>query len=173
MRFSCRFVHRLIIFFSFTCLIGASFVEATTVHKLSFDRLIAEADVIVRGRVEKVQIQQAPDRGSMSTVVTVSIARQFKGPKLSSVSIKQPGGTVGDIAQGVPGLPEFSSGEEVVLFLKRQRGGAFKIVGGKQGKFIAKTQPESNNWVIEDFAGRTEGLDSFLDRLTSMVKLGG
>ena len=172
MRFNRRFVHRLIIVFSFTCLAVASYVEASTVQKLSFDRLIAEADLIVLGRVEELKSQQARDRRSMTTVVTVSIERQFKGPKVSSVTIEQPGGSMGDIAQGVPGLPEFSSGEDVVLFLKRQRGGTFKVVGGKQGKFTAKTQPESNNWIVEDFARRTEGLDSFLDRLTSMVKGG-
>ena len=172
MSFSCRFVHRLIIFFSFICLAVLSFVEASTVQKLSFDRLIGEADFIVLGRVEELNSQQAGDRGSMITVVTVSIEKQFKGPRLSSVTIEQPGGSMGDIAQGVPGLPEFFSGEDVVLFLKRQRGGTFKIVGGKQGKFTAKTQPESNNWVVEDFARRTEALDSFLDRLTRMVKLG-
>src|SRR5919106_3062364 len=162
-----RFVHRLIIFF--ICLPPAGFVDASTVQKLSFDRLIGEADLIVRGRVEEVKSQQAPDRGSMTTIVTVSIEKQFKGPRLSSVTIEQPGGSMGDIAQGVPGLPEFSSGEDVVLFLKRQRGGTFKIVGGKQGKFTAKTQPESNNWVVEDFARRTEGLDSFLSRLKNMI----
>jgi hypothetical protein len=172
MRLTRRFVHRLIILLSFICLEGASSVEATTLQKLSFDRLIAEADLIVRGRVEEPKIQPAADRRPISTVVTVSVERQFKGPKLSSVTIEQPGGSMGDIAQGVPGLPKFSSGEDVVLFLKRQRGGTFKIVGGKQGKFIAKIQPESDNWIVEDFAGRTEGLDSFLDRLTSMVKPG-
>jgi hypothetical protein len=170
---SRRFLHRLSIFFSFICLAVTSFVEASTVQKLSFDRLIGEADFIVRGRVEEMKLQQAADRRSMTTVITVSVERQFKGPKLSSVTIEQPGGSMGDIVQGVPGLPEFSSGEDVILFLKRQRGGTFKIVGGKQGKFTAKTQPESNNWVVEDFSRRTEALDSFLDRLTSMVKLGG
>ena len=109
----------------------------------------------------------------MITIITVSIERQFKGPQVSSVTIEQPGGSLGDIAQGVPGLPEFSSGEEVIVFLKRQRGGAFNIVGGKQGKFTAKTQPGSREEVVEDFAHRTEALDSFLNRLTSMIKGGG
>jgi hypothetical protein len=166
-----RFSHPLIVL-SFVCLVTASIVEARTVQRLSFDRLISEADLIARGRVEKLENQQAADGRSVTTVVTVSVDRQFKGPKVSSVTIEQPGGSMGDIAQGVPGLPEFSSGEDVVLFLKRQRGGTFKVVGGKQGKFTAKTQPESNNWIVEDFARRTEGLDSFLDRLTSMAKGG-
>jgi hypothetical protein len=166
-----RFSHPLIVL-SFVCLVTASIVEARTVQRLSFDRLISEADLIARGRVEKLENQQAADGRSVTTVVTVSVDRQFKGPKVSSVTIEQPGGSMGDIAQGVPGLPEFSSGEDVVLFLKRQRGGTFKVVGGKQGKFTAKTQPESNNWIVEDFARRTENLDSFLDRLTRMVRGG-
>jgi hypothetical protein len=170
---SCRFVHRLIIFVSFICLVGATYVDATTVQKLSFDRLTREADVVVRGRVENMKNRQAAGGGWITTVVTVSVEKQFKGSQLSSINIEQPGGSMGDIVQSVPGLPKFSSGEDVVLFLKRQRGGAFKLVGGKQGKFTVKTQPESNNWVVEDFAGRTEGLDRFIDRLTSMVKPGG
>ncbi len=38
----------------------------------------------------------------------------------------------------------FPPGEDVIVFLKQQRNGAYSIVGGKQGKFSAKTQPGSN-----------------------------
>jgi hypothetical protein len=173
MSFSCRFVHRLIIFFSFICLVGASFVEATTVQKLSFDRLIREADVIVRGRIEKLKSQEAAGGGAITTVVTVSVEKQFKGAQVSSINIKQPGGSIGDIAQGVPGSPEFSSDEDVFLFLKRKGRGTFEIVGEKQGKFTVKNQAGGNRWIVEDFARRTEDLETFLDRLTRMLKLGG
>jgi hypothetical protein len=168
-----RLVAQLVIFVVFTCLGALEFVQATTLQKLSFDRLIEEADLIIKGRVEELKTRQVSDRRSMITIITVSIERQFKGPQVSSVTIEQPGGSLGDIAQGVPGLPEFSSGEEVIVFLKRQRGGAFNIVGGKQGKFTAKTQPGSREEVVEDFAHRTEALASFLNRLTSMIKGGG
>jgi hypothetical protein len=172
---SCRHrsVAQIIIFLISSCLAARGFVQATTLQKLSFDRLIGEADLIIKGRVEELKTRQVSDRRSMTTIVTVSIERQFKGPKVSSVTIEQPGGAVGDIAQGVPGLPEFSPGENVILFLKRQRGGAFNVVGGKQGKFTAKTQPGSREEVVEDLAHRTEALESFLDRLTSMIKGGG
>ncbi|HYT53920.1 MAG TPA: hypothetical protein VEQ38_04335 [Verrucomicrobiae bacterium] len=172
---SCRrrFVARIVIFLVSTCLEASGFVQATTLQELSFDRLIGEADLIIKGRVEELKTRQVSDRRSMTTIVTVSIERQFKGPKVSSVTIEQPGGSLGDVTLGVPGLPEFTYGEDVILFLKRPRGGAFNIVGGKQGKFTAKTQPGSREEVVEDFAHRTEALESFLDRLTSMVKGGG
>jgi hypothetical protein len=164
-----RFLPRI---FFVACLAAASVIEAGTVQKLSFERLIGEADVIVRGRVDELKTRQASDRRSIMTIVTVSVERQFKGPRISSLTIEQPGGSIGDIAQGVPGLPEFSSGEDVILFLKRHRRDVFRIVGGKQGKFSVKTLP-GNNEVVEDLAHRTEALDIFVDRLTKTIKRGG
>jgi len=161
------------IFLIFIGLAAASLVQSGMVQKLSLDRLIGEADLIVRGRVDEIKSRRASDRRIMTTVVTITIERHFKGPKVSSVTIEQPGGSLGDVTLGVPGLPEFTTGEDVILFLKRQRGGAFNIVGGNQGKFTAKTQPGSDNEVVEDFAHRTEALDSFLGRLTTMTQKGG
>ena len=163
-----RFAHRALI----VCLAlaAASSLPASTVERLSFDRLIGEADVIVKGRVEELKARQAPDRRSVTTVVTVSVGSQFKGAKVSSIRIEQPGGSLGEVVQGVPGLAEFSSGEEVIVFLKRRPSGVFSIVGGKQGKFSAKIQPGSNLEVAEDYAHRTEALDAFLDRLAKALK---
>lgn len=168
---SYRFVPQALILF--IALVAASFVQASTAEKLSFDRLIGEADLIVKGRVEELKTRQAPDRRSVTTVVTVAVANQFKGAKVSSITIEQPGGSMGEVAQGVPGLPEFSAGEDVIVFLKRQRSGAYSIVGGKQGKFTVKSQPGTTNEVVEDIAHRTETLDSFLDRLVKMTKREG
>jgi hypothetical protein len=47
-----RLVAQLVIFVVFTCLGALEFVQATTLQKLSFDRLIEEADLIIKGRVE-------------------------------------------------------------------------------------------------------------------------
>jgi hypothetical protein len=158
---------------SLICLILAvpGSVQGTTLQKLAIDRLIVEADLVVRGRVEELKTRQAPDRRSISTLVSVSVGRQFKGPKVSSVTVEQPGGAMGDVAQGVPGLAEFSKGEDVVLFLKRQRGGVFNTVNGKQGKFTIKTERETGKEIVEDFAHRAEALDGFLSRVKSMINV--
>lgn len=155
---------------SFIWLAAAALVQAGTVQKLSFEQLVSEADLIVRGRVEDLKNRQASDRRPITTVVTLGVESQFKGAKVSSVTIEQPGGSTGDVALGVPGSPEFSQGEDVILFLKRNRGGIAKIVGGKQGKFIVKTPQGGDKEIIEDFAHRTESLDTFLNRLTATVQ---
>lgn len=163
-------LRQLSIIVMFICLAVVSFAQASTVEKLSFDRLVNEADLIVRGKVEELKNRPAPDRSSVSTAIKVSVAQQFKGVKVSSVTIEQPGGSLGEVVQGVPGVAEFSSGEDVILFLKRRRQGVFDVVGGRQGKFTAKTQPGSSD-VVEDFAHRTEPLDSFLKRLKSKSEI--
>jgi hypothetical protein len=163
--------HLVLRIFFVVCLAVASLAEAGTVQELSFERLIAESDVIVRGRVEELKTRQASDQRSIMTIVKVSVERQFKGPIITSLRIEQPGGTIGDIVQGVPGLPEFSSDEKVIIFLKHHRRDAYRIVGGKQGKFTIKTLPNKNE-VVEDLAHRTEALDTFVDRLTNTIKRG-
>jgi len=102
---SCRrrFVARIVIFLVSTCLEASGFVQATTLQELSFDRLIGEADLIIKGRVEELKTRQVSDRRSMTTIVTVSIERQFKGPKVSSVTIEQPGGSWPRTGEGCQG----------------------------------------------------------------------
>jgi hypothetical protein len=143
---------------------GAFPAQASTEQKLSLAQLSAQADVIIRGQVETITTRQASDRRPISTMIQISVERQFKGLKVSTVTIEQPGGSQGDVTLGVPGSPEFSPGENVILFIGRSRG-AFKIVGGKQGKFTIKTAPESSKEVVEDFGHRTEDLDRFIARL--------
>lgn len=168
MRLSERFVPGM---FVFVCaLIAATSAHAGTVQELSFEGLVGAADLIVKGRVEELNTKQKRDQRSITTIITVSVEQQFKGAKFSLVTIEQPGGSVGDIALGVPGQPEFSLGENVFLFLKRQRSGRFSVVGGKQGKFTARTEPPSGNPIVENFARRTEALETFLERLTHLTK---
>ena len=157
----------LLIFFS-----AISFAQASTLQKLSFDRLVEEADVIIRGKVEELKNRPASDQSSVRTIIKISVTQQLKGQKVSSVTIEQPGGSLGEVVQGVPGLAEFSSGEDVFLFLKRSRLGTFTLVGGRQGKFTTKSQPGSSG-VVEDFARRTAALDRFLERLASRLNNSG
>ena len=159
---SSSFVHRLI---AVLILLGAAAfsVQASTEQKLSLAQLNAEAEVIVRGRVEEITTREASDRRPITTVIRISVERQFKGPKVSSVTIEKAGGSQGELTLGIPGSPEFSAGEDVILFVKQRRSrAAFNIVGGKQGKFTIKTEPGTGNEVVEDFAHRTEALDSFI-----------
>jgi hypothetical protein len=64
---------------AFVCCTALSFAHASTVQKLSFDRLVDEADLISRGTVDELKNRPASDRSSVSTVIKISVAQQLKG----------------------------------------------------------------------------------------------
>jgi hypothetical protein len=148
----------------------AAVALASTVQKLSFDRLVDASDLIVEGRVEEVKASRSPDGGFSTTRIAISVAEQFKGKKVSSVLIEQSGGTIGDVVQASPGTAEFSSDEQVILFLQRQTHETYTVVGGKQGKFIIGAKSGGDQRIVQDFAHRTETHDSFIDRLAKTLE---
>ena len=145
--------------------------EASTGQKLSLEQLAEQADAIVRGRVEETKTRQSSDGAFANTRIVVSVEEQFKGDKISSLTIRLPVGSIGDLVQGAPGTPEFAQGDTVIVFLQRERQqGTYRLVGGKQGKFTAKSEPGSDVKIIEDAARRVESYDRFLDRLSKALK---
>ena len=150
----------------------AALAVASTFQKLSFERLIDASEVIVEGRVAEVKPRRSPDGSFSTTRIAVSVAEQFKGKKVPSVVIEQPGGPTGDVVQGSPGMPEFSADERVIIFLQRHARETYSVVGGKQGKFTVGTESGGDRRIVEDFAHRTEAHDNFIDRLAKSLKRG-
>jgi hypothetical protein len=142
---------------------------ATTFQKLSLERLTWEADLIVRGRIQKLSTKEAPDRSDIATRVDVLVTEQWKGSKVTSLVLSHPGGSVGRITQAVPGVPHFSPGEEVILFLQKE-GSYFVTVGGMQGKFVIKTDPSTKKEFIEDLTGKSQPLNNFVADLRAILK---
>jgi len=143
---------------------------AETLQKLSLEELTREADVIIRGRIQKVGSQPTADRSNITTVVEVAVVDQWKGQKASSLFLNQPGGSAGGITQAVPGLPRFFPSEEVILFLKRIESDRFATVGGKQGKFVVKTDPQSKKEFVADLTGKSQAASDFLIHLRATLK---
>jgi hypothetical protein len=145
--------------------------SASTAQKLSLEELVKQADVIVRGRVAEATTNPSSDRGFWMTRVVISVDEQFKGRKVSSVTVTVAGGAMGSVAQGSPGTPEFSFGEDVVVFLRWLKNqNAYGVVGGKQGKFTAWSKPGSDQKIVEDAARRTESYENFAARLAQALR---
>jgi len=142
---------------------------ATATQKLSLEQLAREADLIAMGRIQGVTSQESADRSTITTVVTFSVEEQWKGPKASTITVKQPGGSVGGLTQRVMGEPQFSVGEEVILFLKKGRDGPYVTVGGVRGKFLIKKDLQSSKRVIEDLTGKSDFEESFTGRLREIL----
>jgi len=107
---------------------------ATTVLRADVPSLTLHSDDIVRGRVLTLQSHWTGDKLRIVTDVTVQVEETLKGRPAKTVTIRQPGGIVGDVGQKVSGLAAFKPGEEVVVFLER-RGPVHVVTGLAQGKF--------------------------------------
>lgn len=111
---------------------------ATVVVPLSLKELSLQADLIIIGRCEEIKSAWDTGRQKIFTYVTVfaeQCLKVDKGKCPPRVTIREPGGTVDDIAMRVGGVPDFEKNESVLVFLKRIPDSFYEVAGLSQGKF--------------------------------------
>ncbi len=125
--------------------------KATQVLEMSLEAMVNKAHSIVMGTVISVRPGYVPEaRGRIQTTVSIQTTENIKSPttqlKQTNLQFVVPGGTVGRFGQKVAGTPEFTRGEQVLLFLEKQpKSGRLIIVGFSQGLYrilpTTKTMP--------------------------------
>jgi hypothetical protein len=90
---------------------------ATTILPADFASMVTAAPLIVHGRVVDVRTQTTAGRRTIESFVTVDVIDRFKGPAVDRVVFRVPNGQLGRYRRITVGAPEFSAGDEVVLFL--------------------------------------------------------
>jgi phage baseplate assembly protein gpV len=104
------------------------------VRPMSLSELCEGSGRVVAGTVKSVDATWDAGRTRIETTVQVDVTETFKGSQASTVSVKVPGGRVGDVVQHVGDAPIFATGEKVVCFL-RNDGAASEVYGWFRGKF--------------------------------------
>ncbi len=119
---------------SVLCVLVLSVAHAggTTLLPADFRLVVAEATVIVRGRVTDVRAVRSV-RGDVESVATIAVEAVLKGDAGSFVSMRVPGGTIGRFRTHMPGAPTVAVGDAAVYLLKRAPGGALWPVGLSSG----------------------------------------
>jgi matrixin len=92
------------------------------------------SDAVVVGRVRAVRGVLA-DATRLQTHVTLSVERAIKGAAASELTVVEPGGQVGNQARWVHGVPAFTVGERVLLFLRRNARNELETTFLAMGKF--------------------------------------
>ena len=105
------------------------------IEKFSKEELVNKANSIVIGTITHIESQWNPEKTRIYTYVIVAVESNIKGINDHSITIKIPGGKVGEIFEEVSDVPEFHLGEKTLLFLQS---GDCPIVGGYQGKFTIR-----------------------------------
>lgn len=110
---------------------------ATTVVGKSFRSLATEAEEIFAATVTDVESYQK-DGGRIWTAVRFGDLTWIAGGERPQVELHFAGGRIGERAEVVGGMPRFSEGQRVLLFV-RDAGTASPIVGFHQGCFALET----------------------------------
>ena len=120
---------------------------ATTFVPLTDAELVRHADLILTGVVQQLETA-ALDDGRIETRVTLAVGRALKGRVAGgTIVLAEPGGQVGDRQVWTFGVPEFETGESVLVFVRRRRDGSFEtdnLALGKyhlDGRVAARTVP--------------------------------
>jgi hypothetical protein len=127
----------------FLTFVFAHSAYATTVRRLSFDDLVAKAEVIVAGQVTESRSYWTSDKKLILTTYTVQVGESIKGKVPATLTVTAVGGKVGNTILRVSGMPEFQRGENAVLFLEHS-GNYLTLVGLNQGKFSTSNGEVSN-----------------------------
>lgn len=154
----------------------------TTVLRLELPALVERADTIVQGRVERLDAQWDDTRKIIFTNIQIRVDESLKGTPRPIVLIRQLGGKLGSLNMSVSGMPAFRSGENVIVFLKRNPEPTYHLVGLSQGKYEITDDFATSNATGIDLVDRKNGkfspsglvkrepLDSFKSRIRSFVK---
>jgi Dual-action HEIGH metallo-peptidase len=95
---------------------------------------IERSSAIVVGRVLGRHVERSPQFG-IETVTEVALEEAIKGSVDSVIRIHEPGGVSGDEGRVIPGVPEFTDGDRVLLFLYQREGGQYCVSDFQLGSF--------------------------------------
>ncbi|MBN2290361.1 MAG: hypothetical protein JXQ83_13585 [Candidatus Glassbacteria bacterium] len=124
--------------------------RAAVLRYLSLDDQCDQAEVIVVATAGERSSFWSENGGRIYTDTPFQVEQAVKGGVSGTVTVRQLGGQVGDVAQAVAGTPEFAAGERYVLFLEARPDGKFRVVGFSQGCYP----------VVEDAGGKARVMPS-------------
>jgi hypothetical protein len=100
-----------------------------------------ESELIVRGTVISAEAQVAGPRRVIETLVTLQVSDTLKGTAAAQTVFRVPGGRVGRYRRVMVGAPEFTAGDEVILFLKGRAPAIAMPYGLSQGVYrVSRTR---------------------------------
>jgi hypothetical protein len=140
---------KLSLLLAFTTLLASGSISATTFARMSISTIARTAELIVRGRC--ISNAAAWDAGEIWTFTTFMIEETWKGAPTgaaSQLNVRLLGGSLGNVASTVSGIPRFRPGEEAILFLEPNARGGFSIVSWAQGTFRIRREIRSGQEIV-------------------------
>jgi hypothetical protein len=135
--------------------------SATVVLPADFTTVVSGSGVIIHGRVVRVESQLTGPQRTVESVVTVSVIQALKGDAGETVSFRTPNGQVGRYRRVLVGAPEFTAGDEVIVFLQGRPPALPSVFGLNQGLYRVTRDAAARAMVMPP---RTAGADGRIVR---------
>ncbi|MFT4976431.1 MAG: hypothetical protein ACI8S6_002328 [Myxococcota bacterium] len=97
---------------------------------MDLDELSASSERVIVGEVREVR--SAAGGPGIETIVEIHVEETLLGTPAPVVSLRVPGGVLGDVELTIPGAPRFVTGQDVMVFLGEED----RVVGFGQGAFL-------------------------------------
>lgn len=123
-------------------------LHATVLLPAEFREIVNGSQVIVYGRVTAVRAVESDARRRIDTIVTLDAATYLKGGPADTVTFRVPGGRIGRYRSFMVGAPEFSVGDEVVLFLRADGPVVPQVFGLNQGVYRVRVDAETGRRMV-------------------------
>lgn len=124
----------------------ASAASSTSALKFDLQSLVVNSNQIVVADV--TEMRSLRKQGRIYTDTTLKVQETWKGDAADEVTVRLPGGRIGDTVTRVHGMPGFQTGERIVAFLKERYDGddskRFSVTGLRQGKFHVALGPDTS-----------------------------
>jgi len=111
--------------------------------------LTTNSDAIITGKVTQKTSSWNKDKTRIYTLATVQVDEYIKGNSSgNTVTIKYPGGEVGEVGELYSHMPRFEDNEEVMVFLQKDGNSSdFKVSNGENGKISLINDPKTGELI--------------------------
>lgn len=131
--------------------------------EMSIEQLTRRADLVVVGAVEQLSSAWNAGRTRISTTVTIRVDESLKGAAPgATITLTVPGGEADGVGELYSHAPRFRPDEQVLVFARRDAGGALRVAGGELGKITVARDERSGRLVT--------GTGEVLEALTTRVR---
>lgn len=115
--------------------------------------LAKNSDAIITGKVVQQKSQWNEDKTRIYTNATLDVEEYIKGKiNKRSITVKYPGGEVGEVGELYTHVATLSNDEEVLLFVKKDPWDMnYKILGGEDGKITIYTDKKTGEKITSQF----------------------
>ena len=161
--------------FGFIGILGLAFMipaitNATVVQKVELTQLVEHSAIIFHGIVRRVDDDLSTScRGPFLTRLELEVVHSWKGHSKPTLELTLPGGRACSFRMKIPGMPQFESGQEVILFLEKTSKG-YVLTGLHQGVYWVDGLSAESKMVRAHESAKPQSLSLFNLELTKLTR---